>query len=320
MLTLSVHDCAQGLFSGAGHGRHSGHFRSAAKHFVRRHVGAAAGLAKVILEDPAVESLSSFIGIDGTNTTLNSGRIQINLKPLDERKTIAEIIRRLQTEVAKVEGITLYMQPVQDLTVEDRVSRTQYQYSLEDPDAKELGDWVPQAGREAETLPQLRDVASDQQNEGLQNPGRSTATRPRGWASRRSIDNTLYDAFGQRQVSIMFTQLNQYRVVLEVEPRVSQQNPEDAAETSTSSPPADRQVPLERVHALRAGTGAAGDQPPGAVSGGDVSFNLAPGCLAGRCGEGDRQRRRRIWTCPQAFRPFQGTARAFQASLSNEPG
>ena len=143
-------------------------------------------LAAVILKDPAVESLSSFIGIDGTNTTLNSGRIQINLKPLEERKISAsDVIRRLQPQLAKVEGITLFMQPVQDLTVEDRVSRTQYQYSLEDPDAKELAIWAPTFRGKLQTLPELRDVASDQQNAGLQARWSSTATRPRGWASRR---------------------------------------------------------------------------------------------------------------------------------------
>ena len=125
-------------------------------------------LAKVILQDPDVASLSSFIGIDGTNTTQNSGRIQINLKPHEDRSdTASDIIRRLQPELAKVEGITLYMQPVQDLTVEDRVSRTQFQYSLEDADANELNDWSNRILAKLRTLPELRDVASDQQNGGL---------------------------------------------------------------------------------------------------------------------------------------------------------
>src|SRR5437879_9199848 len=126
-------------------------------------------LAQVILQDPAVESLSSFIGVDGTNTTVNSGRIQINLKPLDERQVSAsDVIRRLQPALANVEGITLFMQPVQDLTVEDRVSRTQYQYSLEDPDARELALWVPRLVDKLAALPELRDVASDQHNGGLE--------------------------------------------------------------------------------------------------------------------------------------------------------
>src|SRR5439155_3720960 len=181
-------------------------------------------LARVILEDPAVESLSSFIGVDGTNTTLNSGRIQINLKPLSERKISAsEIIRRLQPELVKVEGIMLFLQPVQDLTVEDRVSRTQYQYSLEDPDIKELNAWAPKFVDALRTLPELRDVSSDQQDQGLQASlviDRSTASRL--GITPQLIDDTLYDAFGQRIVSTMFTQLNQYRVVLEVKPEFQQ--------------------------------------------------------------------------------------------------
>ena len=185
-------------------------------------------LGKVILGDPAVESLSSFIGIDGTNTTLNTGRIQINLKPLEQRNLSAsDVIRRLQPELANVAGITLYMQPVQDLTVEDRVSRTQYQYTLEDPNADELNSFVPKMVARLKELPELRDVATDQQVNGL----RVRVVFDRDTASRlgitpSTIDNTLYDAYGQRQVSTMFTQLNQYHVVLEVKPGF-QNNPVD---------------------------------------------------------------------------------------------
>jgi multidrug efflux pump len=185
-------------------------------------------LDKVILRDPAVESLSSFIGIDGTNTTLNTGRIQINLKPLEERKINAsDVIRRLQPELTKVAGITLYMQPVQDLTVEDRVSRTQYQYTLEDPNADELNAFVPKMVARLQEIPELRDVATDQQVNGL----RVKVVFDRDTASRlgitpSAIDNTLYDAYGQREVSTMFTQLNQYHVVLEVTPGF-QNNPVD---------------------------------------------------------------------------------------------
>ena len=185
-------------------------------------------LAKVILRDPAVESLSSFIGIDGTNTTLNSGRILINLKALDDRKIAApDVIRRLQPELAKVEGITLFMQPVQDLTVEDRVSRTQFQYTLEDPNADELNTFAPQMIEKLQRLPELRDVASDQQVQGLRTKliyDRNTAARL--GITPSVIDNTLYDAFGQRLVSTIFTQLNQYHVVLEVE-QSFQQDPSD---------------------------------------------------------------------------------------------
>jgi len=176
-------------------------------------------LSKIILKDPAVESLSSFIGIDGTNSTLNSGRILINLKPLEERKINAsDVIRRLQPELEQVAGITLFMQPVQDITIDDRVSRTQFQYTLEDPNAAELNELAPKMLAELQKQPELRDVASDQQLGGLQARlvfDRQTAMRLGITAS--TIDQTLYDAYGQREVSTIFTQLNQYHVVLEVD-------------------------------------------------------------------------------------------------------
>ncbi len=185
-------------------------------------------LAKVILKDPAVESLSSFIGIDGTNTTLNSGRIQINLKPLEERKISAtDVIRRLQPKLDQVAGITLFMQPVQDLTVEDRVSRTQFQYTMEDPSQDELNVYAPRMLERIKALPEIRDAASDQQVLGLQTRlvyDRDTISRL-GLAPS-IIDQTLYDAYGQREVSTIFTQLNQYHVVLELFPDF-QQNPID---------------------------------------------------------------------------------------------
>ncbi len=177
-------------------------------------------LSAIILKDPAVDSLSSFIGIDGTNTTLNSGRILINLKPLEERHINAsEVIRRLQPELEKVDGITLYMQPVQDLTVEDRVSRTQYQYTLEDPDLNELNDWTAKLVAKLKQIPELRDVATDQQTGGLA----ATLVIDRVTASRMGItpsavDQTLYDGFGQRQVTTLYTQLNQYHLILETMP------------------------------------------------------------------------------------------------------
>jgi len=185
-------------------------------------------LGKIILKDPAVESLSSFIGIDGTNTTLNSGRILINLKPLEERNiTASEVIRRLQPELAHVPGITLFMQPVQDITVEDRVSRTQFQYTLEDPNADELYAFAPRMLEKLQASPLLRDVASDQEVGGLCTRlvfDRRTAYR--FGISPSTIDQTLYDAYGQREVSTIYTQLNQYHVVLEVDPDY-RQNPLD---------------------------------------------------------------------------------------------
>jgi multidrug efflux pump len=178
-------------------------------------------LAKVLLSDPAVESISSFIGADGTNTTLNSGRIQINLKPLDQRHISAtSVINRLGPKLDKVEGIKLYMQPVQDLTVDDSVSRTEYQYTLEDPNQSELNSVVHDLMAKLSKLPELSDVVSDQQLGGLA----TSLTIDRATASRfgitpATIDNTLYDAFGQRQINTMYTQLNQYHVILETDPR-----------------------------------------------------------------------------------------------------
>jgi multidrug efflux pump len=178
-------------------------------------------LGKVLLEDPAVESISSFIGADGTNTTLNSGRIQINLKPLAERGISAtDVIRRLNPKLAQVPGIKLYMQPVQDLTVDDRVSRTQYQYTLEDPSPDELTTVVNRLLPKLQALPQLADVVTDQQLDGVA----TTLTIDRATASRfgitpSSIDNTLYDALGQRQINTIYTQVNQYHVILEADPR-----------------------------------------------------------------------------------------------------
>jgi len=178
-------------------------------------------LASVILEDPAVESLSSFIGADGTNTTLNSGRFAINLKPLNQRGLSAsDVIRRLMPKIRdRVQGIDLYMQPIQNITVDDRVSRTQYQYTLEDPDINELRTWTDKFISSMEKMPELEDVATDQQTGGLA----VSLTIDRVTASRlgiatSSIDNALYDAFGQRQISTMYTQLNQYHVILEALP------------------------------------------------------------------------------------------------------
>ncbi|MGA7234404.1 MAG: efflux RND transporter permease subunit [Bryobacteraceae bacterium] len=217
-------------------------------------------LAEVILKDPAVESLSSFIGIDGTNTTMNSGRIQINLKDLDVRKTSAsDVIRRLQPKLDAVAGITLYMQPVQDLSVEDRVSRTQFQYTLEDASADELNVYTPRMIDKLKQIPYLRDVASDQQVQGL----RANLTYDRNTALRlgitpNMIDQTLYDAYGQREVSVMFTQLNQYHVVLELMPGF-QRSPAD----------------LRDLY-IRTGTGSQAGGT-GLVAGGNSSTSLSTG-------------------------------------------
>jgi len=184
-------------------------------------------VARIILQDPAVESISSFIGVDGINTTLNSGRISINLKPLEQRVpgyiSASDVIRRLQNNLANVPGIHLYMQPVQDITVDDRVSRTQYQYTLEDPNTDELNEWTAKFLTQLKKLPELEDVATDQQTGGRAVSlmiDRVTASRL--GIAPTTIDNTLYDAYGQRQISTLYTQLNQYHVVLETAPQWQQ--------------------------------------------------------------------------------------------------
>ena len=179
-------------------------------------------LSQVVLADPAVESLSSFIGADGTNTTLNSGRMSINLKPISDRGLSAsDVIRRLQTKLKDVQGIELFMSPVQNITVDDRVSRTQYQYTLEDPNQNELNEWTAKLVAKMKQLPELADVATDQQTGGLTVSlmiDRVTASRL--GITPDTIDNTLYDAFGQRQINTMYTQLNQYHVILEADPKL----------------------------------------------------------------------------------------------------
>jgi multidrug efflux pump len=276
-------------------------------------------LADVILRDPAVESLSSFIGIDGTNTTINSGRVQINLKPLEQRKVSAsEVIRRLQPELAKVDGITLYMQPVQDLTVEDRVSRTQFQYSLEDVDPRELAYWVPKFVAKLKTLPELRDVATDQLNDGLL----ATLTIDRDTASRlgvfpADIDNTLYDAFGQRQVSTIFTQLNQYHVVLEVDASF-QQDP-DALKNIYVRSMTGQQVPLSAFTQLETSSTPLAINHQGQFPVVTVSFNLAPGASLGDATKAIDRAKQELRLPPSIDATFQGTAAAFLRSLANEP-
>jgi multidrug efflux pump len=276
-------------------------------------------LARVILQDPGVASLSSFIGVDGTNVTPNSGRIQINLKPRDSRKESAsDIIRRLQTQLAHVEGITLYMQPVQDLTVEDRVSRTQYQYSLEDASADELSTWVPQLVDKLKVLPQLRDVATDQQNGGL----RADLVIDRDTASRlgilpQAIDDTLYDAFGQRQVSTIFTQLNQYHVVLEVDPNF-QQSPDSLKDIYVRSNTG-AQVTLASFARFEMHHSPLTINHQGQFPVVTLSFNLAPGISLGEATKVIDEAEREIGMPVSIHTSFQGTAAAFRNSLTSEP-
>jgi multidrug efflux pump len=275
-------------------------------------------LVKVILEDPAVQSLSSFIGIDGTNTTMNSGRVQINLKPLEERKINAsDVIRRLQSKLDRVEGITLFMQPVQDLSVEDRVSRTQFQYTLEDPDSKELAMWVPQFMAKLQAIPELTDVASDQQEAGLQMQiviDRDTASR--FGITPQNIDDALYDAFGQRQVSTMFTQLNQYHVVLEATPRF-QQKPHDLDHIYIKTPTSG-EVPLSAFTQIVQQNAPLTVNHQGQFPVTTVSFNLSPNASLGDAVKAVNAVRDQIGMPESIETSFQGTAAAFEASLQNE--
>jgi multidrug efflux pump len=277
-------------------------------------------LAQVILKDRDVDSLSSFIGVDGTNPTINSGRIQINLKPRDQRSsTASDIIRRLQPELAQqVQGIVLYMQPVQDLTVEDRVSRTQFQYSMEDTDAKELSNWSQQLLDKLRSAPELRDVASDQQNGGLQ----ADLVIDRDSASRlgilpAAIDNTLYDAFGQRQVSTIYTQLNQYHVVLEVDPQF-QQNPDDLENIYVKSGTG-TQVPLSAFSHVDQTNASLAINHQGQFPVVTLSFNLAPGVSLGAATKAIDAAEQAIQMPVSIHTSFQGTAAAFRNSLSSEP-
>jgi multidrug efflux pump len=276
-------------------------------------------LARVILQDPAVASLSSFIGVDGTNTTLNSGRILINLKPLAERALSAsDVIRRLQPRLAEVRGVTLYLQPVQDLTVEDRVSRTQYQYSLEDPDAEELARWAPRMVEKLATLPGVVDVSSDQQDRGLQaSVAIDRATASRLGITPQLIDDTLYDAFGQRQVSTIFTQLNQYRVILEVKPEF-QQHPRGLQDVYLRGAGGGA-VPLGTLASIGESTAPLSINHQGQFPAVTLSFNLAPGVSLGQAVQAIEASTREL-ALPASIRgSFQGTAAAFRASLANEP-
>jgi multidrug efflux pump len=275
-------------------------------------------LARVILEEPAVESLTSFIGVDGTNTTLNSGRIYINLKPLGDRLAGAgDIIRRLESRVVDVDGITLHMQPVQDLTVEDRVSRTQFQYTLEDADPEELNRWAPKLLESLQLRPELRDVSSDQLNQGLASLveiDRNTASRM--GITPQLITDTLYDAFGQRQVSTMFTQLNQYRVILEVMPEF-QKGPEalQALEVRGTG----GSVPLNVFTRVTDTTVPLVISRQGQFPAVTISFNLAPNGSLGEAVEAIRQVTQELGLPASIRGSFQGAAQAFQNSLEHEP-
>ena len=276
-------------------------------------------LASIILKDPDVVSLSSFIGVDGTNNTLNSGRILINLKPYDQRKSnISTVMRRIQNATGPLAGITLYMQPVQDLTIEGTVSKTQYQFILQDADPAQLSEWTPKLIDKLRQLPQLGDVASDISDQGLSvfvEIDRDQAAR--FGITPATVDNALYDSYGQRIVSTIFTNSNQYRVILEADPHLqtSLQSLSDIyLPSSVSSTP----VPLATLAKFRQETAPLQVSHLGQFPSATVSFNLAPGASLGAAVTAIKQAQVDIGLPPSVITSFQGAALAFQSSLSNQ--
>jgi multidrug efflux pump len=277
-------------------------------------------LAAAILKDPDVTSLSSFIGVDGTNTTLNEGRFLINLKPRDERALDASaIIRRLQQETSKVAGVDLYMQPVQDLTIDATVSKTQYQFALQDANPDEFNTWVPKLMDRLKKIPEITDLATNFGQNGLSvyiNIDRATAGR--FGITPATVDNALYDAYGQRIVSTIFTQSNQYRVILEATP--------DTQATITSldqiylpsSLSSTGQVPLSAIATITQQTAPLAINHIAQFPSVSISFNLAPGASLGTAVDDIKAAEAELGLPLSIITSFQGAAAAFQAALSNE--
>ena len=279
-------------------------------------------LADAILKDRDVESLSSFIGVDGTNTTLNSGRFLITLKSRDERSSSAvEIIRRLQEETASaVSGISLYMQPVEDLTIDSSMSRTQYRFVLEDANLNDFNVWVPRLMQRLAQVPELADVATDLQQHGTAVDlviDRSTAAR--FGITPATIDNVLYDSFGQRIVSTIYTQSNQYRVIMEADPAVQKSLAGlSSLYLPSSASSTNGQVPLAAIAHVEQRTAPLQITHLGQFPATTISFNLAPGASLGAAVAAIRAAEKETGL-PEAFSTaFQGAAAAFQSSLTNE--
>ncbi|MCX4164366.1 MULTISPECIES: MdtB/MuxB family multidrug efflux RND transporter permease subunit [Paraburkholderia] len=277
-------------------------------------------LAAAILKNPDVDSLTSFIGVDGSNITLNSGRMLINLKPRDDRSnTASDVIRHLQHEVAHIPGATLYMQPVQDLTIDSTVSPTQYQFILTSPNIEEFSTWVPKLVDRLQQAPELADVATD-----LQSSGQSVyieidrATASRYGITPATVDNALYDAFGQRIISTIFTQSNQYRVILEAQPSIQHYTESLNAIYLPSSTSTGGQVPLASIASFHERPSPLLVTHLSQFPATTVSFNLAPGASLGAAVKAIQQAEKEVGL-PASFQTrFQGAALAFQASLSNE--
>jgi multidrug efflux pump len=278
-------------------------------------------LAEAILKDPDVENLSSFIGVDGTNQTLNTGRFLITLKPHDSRNlTASQIIRRLQSEVSGVAGITLYMQPVQDLTIDATISRAPYHFVLEDANPTEFATWVPKLVQQLSQQPQLTDVASDLQQQGLAvDLVIDRATASRFGITPATIDNALYDAFGQRIVSTIYTQSNQYRVILEIDPKLQQSlTGITSLYLPSSSSTTNGQVPLTAIAHINQRASPLLITHYGQFPATTISFNTAPGYSLQAAVDAIQQTEAGIDLPASFITAFQGTAAAFQSSLSNE--
>ena len=274
-------------------------------------------LAVALLEDPAIENLSSFIGVDGSNVTLNSGRLLINLPPHSERdESLFTVMDRLRERAAEVPGITAWFQPVQELTIEDRVSRTQYQFSLTSLDSDELREWVPVMVDALNARPELQDVASDLQQQGLE----AYVEIDRDAAARLGLNvtdvaNTLYNAFGQRQIATLFTQANQYRVIMEVDPQFAG-TPDSLRNLHVTSADGSS-VPLASVAQVHQRSAALLINHQGQFPATTVSFNLAPGASLGQAVEAIEAVQQELALPVSVELRFQGAAEAFRASLSN---
>jgi len=277
-------------------------------------------LAAVILKDPDVVSLSSFIGVDGTNPTLNTGRFLINLKPPDQRRVSAsDVIRRLERETREVAGIALYMQPVQDLTIDAAVSRSQYNFVLEDANPGEFAVWVPKLLERLQQLPHIEGVTSNYAENGLSAYiliDRPTAAR--FGITPATVDNALYDSFGQRIVSTIFTQSNQYRVILEADPALQQSLSSLGSLYLPSSTAANGQVPLSAIARVEEQTAPLQINHLGQFPSTTVSFNLAPGASLGEAVDAIKEAEREIGMPASMITAFQGAALAFQGALGNE--
>jgi multidrug efflux pump len=271
-------------------------------------------LADAILNDPDVDSLSSFIGVDGTNTTLNSGRFLINLKDHDKRsKSASQIIRRLNKEVANVTGVTLYMQPVQDLTIDTTVSSTQYQFMLEDANPDELNEWTPKLVEKLQNLPQFEDVSSNLQQLGLSDYiviDRDTAGRL--GITLATVDNALYDAFGQRIVSTIFTQSNQYRVILNTAATTQ------ALQAIYLPSSSGGQVPLSTIATIKEQTSPLQVNHLGQFPAAQISFNLASTASLGDAVNTIEKTEKDLGMPVSVMTSFQGASLAFRSSLGNE--